>query len=310
MAGDPVILDSVTKLAAADAGRVAVCASHAGLYAAWCAAAAGVRAVILNDAGIGKDEAGVAGLAWLDALGLPAAALDHDSCRIGDGRDAWSRGRVSRVNRAAARLGAAPGQPAREAAARLAAAVARRLEVPPIRESRARLDAACRSGVEVWAVDSVSLVRPEDAGRILVTGSHGGILGGRPETAVGAPVFAALFNDAGIGIDEAGTTRLPALDARGIAAATVDAATARIGDGRSTWADGVVSRVNARAAALGGRVGATARELVARLVEARLAEAGTGSADPRRRSGEPGSPAAVVGGPASAGRATAGEAGR
>lgn len=272
MADEPLILDSVTKLGPDAAGRVAVCASHGGIYAAWCAARAGVRAVVLCDAGIGKDEAGVAGLAWLDRLGLPAAALAHDRSRIGDGADAWARGVVSRANRAAAALGVAPGQRTAEAVERLRAAPARRPAVPPIAESRVRIEEASRPGVEVWALDSVSLVRPEDAGQVIVTGSHGGLLGGRPETAVGAPVFAALFNDAGIGIDEAGTTRLPALDARGIAGATVDARSARIGDGRSTWAEGVVSRVNRRAAALGGRVGASARELVAGLVAARLAE--------------------------------------
>ncbi|MCL6609701.1 MAG: hypothetical protein K6T74_16590 [Geminicoccaceae bacterium] len=274
MAEEPVILDSVTKLGPQHAGTVAVCASHGGLYAAWCAATAAVRGVVLCDAGIGKDEAGVAGLAWLDALGLPAAALDHDRSRIGDGRDAWARGVASRVNRSAAALGVAPGQRTPELVARLSAAPAVPREVPPIGEVRVRLAEACRPGAEVWALDSVSLVRPEDRGRIVVTGSHGGLLGGRPESAIAAPVFAALFNDAGIGIDAAGTTRLPALDARGIAAATVDAATARIGDARSTFADGIVSRVNRRAAALGGREGMSARELVALLVEACLAEGG------------------------------------
>ncbi len=274
MADEPVILDSVTKLAPEHAGAIAVCASHGGVYAAWCAARAGVRAVILNDAGIGKDEAGVAGLAWLEALGLPAAALDHDRSRIGDGRDAWVRGVVSRANRIAAALGVEPGQRTPEAVERLAAAPARQLEPPPVRESRVLLEEVGRPGVEVWAIDSVSLVRAEDRGHIVVTGSHGGLLGGWPESAVGEAVFAALFNDAGIGIDEAGTTRLPALDARGIAAATVDAATARIGDGRSTFADGIVSRVNRRAAELGGRPGMSARALVERLVAARLAEVG------------------------------------
>ncbi len=269
---EPVILDSVTKLGPEHAGQVAVCASHGGVYAAWCAAEAGVRAVILNDAGIGKDEAGVAGLVWAETIDLPVVALDHRSCRIGDGCDAWARGIVSRVNRPAASLGVAPGQSTREAADRLWAAPVRSRPVPAIRESRVRLDEACRPGVEVWALDSVSLVQPEDAGRIVVTGSHGGLLGGRPESAVRQPVFAALFNDAGLGADEAGASRLPALDARGIAAATVAAASARIGDARSTFADGLISRVNERASALGGRPGMSARELVALLVKARLSE--------------------------------------
>ena len=78
-------------------------------------------------------------------------------------------------------------------------------------------------------------------------------------------MLGALYNDAGIGKDEAGISRLPALDLRGIAAATVSAASARIGDARSTYEDGIVSRVNARAAALGLRDGVSAREFVERL---------------------------------------------
>ena len=115
----------------------------------------------------------------------------------------------------------------------------------------------------VWALDSASAVGPEHVGAIVVTGSHGGLLGGQPATALKYDALAALFNDAGIGIDEAGVTRLPALDARGIAAATVAASSARIGDARSTYEGGIVSRVNARAAALGIAPGASAREFVA-----------------------------------------------
>ena len=74
-----------------------------------------------------------------------------------------------------------------------------------------------------------------------------------------------LYNDAGIGKDESGISRLPALDARGIAAATVSAISARIGDARSTYEDGIVSRINARAAAFGPRKGISAHEFVAGL---------------------------------------------
>ena len=118
---------------------------------------------------------------------------------------------------------------------------------------------------QVWALNSASLVLPEHKDAIVVTGSHGGLLGGKPETAIKYDVLGALFNDAGIGKDEAGVSRLPALAARGIAAATVAATSARIGDARSTYEDGIVSRVNTRAAALGLREGLSARDFVARL---------------------------------------------
>ncbi|MEI7465223.1 MAG: ATPase domain-containing protein, partial [Burkholderiales bacterium] len=111
------------------------------------------------------------------------------------------------------------------------------------------------SGVRVFALDSNGLVGPGDAGHVVVTGSHGGLLGGRPETAVKAPVLAALYNDAGIGVDEAGISRLPALEARGIAGGCVAADSARIGDAMSTWNDGVMSALNPLAASRGGRIG-------------------------------------------------------
>ena len=84
-------------------------------------------------------------------------------------------------------------------------------------------------------------------------------------------MLGALYNDAGIGKDAAGTSRLPALDARGIAAATVSATSARIGDARSTFEDGIISRINGRAAALGLREGISAREFVAGLRRAHAA---------------------------------------
>jgi hypothetical protein len=99
-----------------------------------------------------------------------------------------------------------------------------------------------------------------------VTGSHGALLGRRPDTALEVDVFAAFFNDAGGGKDDAGFTRLPALAERGIAAATVSSNTARIGDGRSTYDTGVLSCVNAVAQRLDLREGLSVREAVARLV--------------------------------------------
>ena len=76
---------------------------------------------------------------------------------------------------------------------------------------------------------------------------------------------AAFYNDAGVGIEDAGLARLAVLDEQGIPAGTVDAATARIGDGRSTYRDGRLSRVNAAGAALGMGTGMWAREAAERV---------------------------------------------
>jgi len=257
-----VVADSVTRLGPAQRGAVLVAGSHGGVYAAWLAAKAGLRAVILNDAGVGLDRAGIAGLDYLDALPMAAATVAHDSARIGDGADMTARGIVSHVNAAALGLGCAPGQTCMEAARRMLAAPLPTAKPPAFAETR-HLVRAEPGEVKVWALDSASLVRPEDAGQIVLLGSHGG---GAPENALKADCRAAIFNDAGIGIDGAGIARLPALDARGIAAATVRADSARIGDGRSSWNTGILSAVNARAAAAGGRVGMTAQALVRHLL--------------------------------------------
>ena len=46
---------------------------------------AGVRAAVFNDAGIGLDDAGIAGLSRLQSIGMAAVAVSHASARIGDG---------------------------------------------------------------------------------------------------------------------------------------------------------------------------------------------------------------------------------
>jgi hypothetical protein len=260
------VIDSATQLDGAARGKVVVCGSHGALFAAWLAANARVRAVVLNDAGIGRHSAGIAGVAWLGGLGIPACSIDYRSARIGDGADMLANGIVSMTNDVAASHGCLPGHSCREVVTRLLdhAGEARAEKIPEIGETRLRI--ANSGHREVWALDSVSLARLEDRRSILVTGSHGGLIGGHPDTALEVDVFAAIFNDAGGGKDGAGFSRLPALDKRGIAGATVSCNTARIGDGRSTYDTGVLSRINEVARRLELREGMSAREAVARLV--------------------------------------------
>ena len=262
---DVLVADSVTKLDESARGKVAVCGSHGGMYAAWLAAKAGVRAVILNDAGIGRHKAGISGVMWLAGLGIPAVAIDHRSARIADGKDMLQSGIVSTVNEVAAEHGCLPGHTCKQVAkCLLENSEEVEADVPEIGESRVRI--ANTGHRAVWALDSASLVRAEDSRAIVLTGSHGALLGGKPDSAMAVDVFAAFFNDAGGGKDGAGFTRLPVLDQRGIAAATVSNNTARIGDGRSTYETGVVSRINETAKRLELREGMSAREAVARLV--------------------------------------------
>jgi hypothetical protein len=251
--------DSITRVGAEAAGAVVVNGSHGGIYAAYVAAKLRVAAAVFNDAGVGQDQAGIAGLDYLAGLGIPAAAVGHQTARIGDGPDMMARGIVTHANSPAIAIGCQPGLACRDAAAALQQAGPSLREPPPALEAAFLL---IDEPPAVWALDSASLVGAEHVGAVVVTGSHGGLLGGRPDTALKNDALAALFNDAGIGIDEAGVTRLPALDSRGIAAGTVAASSARIGDARSTYEDGILTRVNPRAAALGIAPGMTAREFV------------------------------------------------
>ena len=262
MSAPIVIADSITRVGPEAAGAVVVNASHGGVYAAYVAAKLHAAAAIFNDAGIGRDRAGIGGLDYLEEFGIAAATVGHDTARIGDGADMMASGVITHANLPALSLAVSPGQSCRDAAARLQQAQPAQRTPPEASEAAFLL---VPDVPQVWALDSASLVVPEHQDAIVVTGSHGGLLGGKPETALKYDVLGALYNDAGIGKDAAGTSRLPALDARGIAAATVAAGSARIGDARSTYEDGIISRVNARAAALGLREGISARDFVAGL---------------------------------------------
>ena len=264
--------ESVTELGGEVRGAVLVAGSHGGLIASYLGAKAGAHALILNDAGTGLDEAGVAGLPWLDAIGLAAATVAHTSARIGDGADSLARGVISRANDCAKRAGVKAGMSARAAAEKLAEAAAPFAAPPAYAEGRWRIEQCHRieqsKRIEVWALDSVGKLASDDAGRILLIGSHGALHGGRRESALnlhGTAIAAraAVFNDAGVGADGAGITRLPALDARDVPAATVSHTSARIGDGRSIWECGVLSHVNHSAAIAGARPGMTVPDFVA-----------------------------------------------
>jgi hypothetical protein len=258
----PIIMaDTITKLPAEAAGAVVISGSHGGLYPGYLAAKARVRAVILNDAGVGKDEAGIASLPFLERLGIAAAAVSHMSCRIGDTADMIERGVISHANAPARACGVEVGMACGAAAEALRRAALTDAEVPPVAEGRSEVEitGACR---RLILLDSAALVRPGDAGHVVVTASHGGLVGGIPAMALRTDAFAAVFHDAGIGADDAGLTRLPALDAREIAAVTVAASSARIGEARSVLEEGIISASNETAERLGAQVGQPVRPLL------------------------------------------------
>lgn len=264
------VFDTITHVTKAQRGSVLVAGSHCGEFCGWHAVRSGLRGAILNDAGVGLDRAGILGLDWMESAGMPAATVSHLSARIGDGRDMMARGKISFCNAPARSLGVAPGMPAPLAAQLMTAAKMSQTTQAGRRESRQVLMPDNGHGIEIIGLDSNSLVQPDDARRIVITGSHGGLLGGRAASAIRVDVRAAAYNDAGGGIDGAGYSRLPALDERGIPAVTVHHGSARIGDARSSWETGVVSRANALAGALGIREGMALSEAMLRVDATRM----------------------------------------
>jgi len=259
-----LLVDTITKLPADAAGKIHVASSHGGIYAGGLALRGRCKGAIFNDAGFGKDRAGAGSLATFEALGAPCAVVAHTSCRIGEAADMWARGIVSAANGPAMAAGVRVGQTCADAARAMAAGAFPAYDPPPPpAEARSvRYERGWARGIVL--IDSAALVRPEDIGAIVVTASHGALIGGDPKKALQVDGFAGVYNDAGFGAENCGITRLPALDARGIAGLTVAAASARIGDARSTFEDGIVSAANARAQALGAEIGIRLKSLLER----------------------------------------------
>lgn len=108
--GRVVIMDSITKVTPDDDGAIVVCASHGGASSGEFALEVPLKLVLFNDAGGGKNNAGVAALAMLSGRGVAGAAISHESGMIGDARDMWDHGVISHVNKQAAAMGLAAGQ--------------------------------------------------------------------------------------------------------------------------------------------------------------------------------------------------------
>jgi hypothetical protein len=117
--GKVVLMDSITKVNADDEGAVVVSASHGGTSSGEFALEVPLKLVVFNDAGGGKDDAGIAALEMLQGRGVASATVAHTSGRIGDSMDMWENGVLSHVNSAARELGLSDGDKVRESLTRL-----------------------------------------------------------------------------------------------------------------------------------------------------------------------------------------------
>jgi hypothetical protein len=235
---------------------VLVNASYCGILPARFIAAHHPRGAIGVDCGVGPAGAGIAGLWYLEALNIPAAVADVMTVRLGDGNDLFDRGMISFTNRPAADCGVAAGMRVADAAQRMlnedpGAPAAEEVTNRTVME---RLP----SGRAIICTDSIAFGLPEDVDNVLLTAGHTG------RSAVSylrrVRPFGFICSDGGGGREESGTEGMRIVAAEGLAGATVDARSAKMGDGLSTYRDGIISAANDLALAAGVRVGMPASE--------------------------------------------------
>jgi uncharacterized protein YunC (DUF1805 family) len=251
-----VLLDSLGDLQPGNTCPILVCASHCGDNGTLARKVkkCHVKAVFLNNAGIGKNQAGISGLSHYEAEDILACAVDHNSAEIGVARDTWENGIISHTNGHAEAAGIQIGDSVHEAVAK----IIHLFNIPassPINKTideekenngkAADLKKQIRThvdGVSITVTDSITFLNENNAGDIVVCGSHGGLSAG--EYAQKRRVKAVFFNDAGIGKNNAGVKSLDSLSDAGILACTVDCMSAEIFNGQDILDNGIITVCN------------------------------------------------------------------
>lgn len=242
---------------------VVVNASYCGVLPARFIGRHRPKGAISVDCGIGMEGAGVAGLWYLEALGIPAAAADVRTVELGNGDDLYEEGVVSRVNALAAAMGVKSGM-----AVRAAASLLLEREVPELAAETVTNRTTVHvggNGREIVCTDSIAFGLEKDRGRnVLCTAGHTGRSAAHYLLTIEPLGF--VCSDGGRGKHDSGIAALWLVEPYGLAGATVDANTARMGDGLSTYHDGVISACNAAARRRGVREGQRASDAASLLL--------------------------------------------
>jgi hypothetical protein len=267
--GRVMAMDSAYDVSAVNRDRdVVVNASYCGVLPARFIAAQRPRGAIGVDCGVGPAGASVAGLWYLEALNIPAAVADVMTVRLGDGVDLGTQGCISFLNQPAMDCGVRVGMTVADAARCMLDADISGTPTAADVTNRAVVDSG-PDGRQVICTDSIAFGLPEDVRNVLVTAGHTGrsavpyLLRVRP--------FGFICSDGGKGREDGGIAGLATVESEGLAGATVDARTARMGEGLSSYRDGTISAANRLANAAGVRVGMRAAEAAALLVRRTIA---------------------------------------
>lgn len=261
--GAIMALDSAADVLPRNRDRdVLVTASYIGVLPARLLREHLPRAAIGFDGGGGPQGANMAGLWYFEALNVPAAAVDVMTVILGDGVDVYHNGRISYLNRPAADCGVVAGMMAHEAARLM-------LERDPgnpgaYQVTNRRVMHETAQGRQIVVTDSIVFGTEADRRNVLVTAGHTGRSGARH--ILNVRPFGFVCSDGGRGRNDSGMAGLEICNQEGVAGATVDARRARMGDGMSTYEDGIISAANTLAHACGVRVGMAAAQAALLLV--------------------------------------------
>jgi len=217
----------------------------------------GVKAVIATDAGIGKDEAGISGLKHGERIGVPVAVIAAMSAETSNGRSTLL-GEISHANAQARALGVTPGMVAYEAAVRLAKAAAGLAIPTPLGAEEAPVVVEETPQGRIWATPGTTAIKDKVPNDVICSGANSSRV--FSDGVVRMAAKGAIANDAGIAKNDTAVEGVKLLGERGIPAAAVATMSARLGEGLSTWNDGVISVVNPLAGQRGVKVGITAKE--------------------------------------------------
>jgi hypothetical protein len=257
-----MLIDSARYCDERNRDDVVIAASYCGVLPVRLLAPHRPRAVIAHDVGIAADGSGIAGLWYLEALGIPAAAAAAASAELGNARDMHDAGIVSRVNILAERCGVVQGMPLSRAAELLATRdPGNRDATTKVRREIKHSDGA---GHSIVVTDSIVFATAEDAANVLVTAGHTGKTGAVFIEAVSPRGF--ICADGGPAKNGSGTSGLAALDEAGLPGACYDISTAAMGDAFDAWERGRISAANELAARRGVKQGQSVKRAAALLL--------------------------------------------
>jgi uncharacterized protein YunC (DUF1805 family) len=255
-----VLLNSLGDLQPGNTSPILVCGSHCGgnmdlaRYVKNCH----VKAVFLNNAGVGKNQAGIRGLTYYEAENILACAIDHNSAEIGIAHDTWENGTISHTSTQAAAAGIQIGDSVKEAVAKIKdifrhhsstqqsknvdSLIGNDVKDISSKEDLKKQMQTKIDGVRITVTDSITFLNDKNSGDIVVCGSHGGLSAG--DYALKHHVKTVFFNDAGIGKNNAGVKSLESLNESGILACTVDCMSAEIFNGQDVLDNGIITVCN------------------------------------------------------------------